>query len=260
MSQQPLDDIPVFLFVAIFVLINLVAYEIGFRLGQRTHKTAAATADEGPTGMIVGSILALMAFLLAITMGMASDRYDNRRGLVLAEANALGTTYLRAGYLSEPNASEMQDLIREYVPLRIGTSDRAQLASNIAESEGLQALMWTIAEDEARTNPSDVTALFIESLNEVIELHESRVVAGVYARVPPTILWLLVAGVILSLGLVGYNAGLTGKRSPVIATVLVISLGATLWLVIDLDRPAEGLIQTSQQPIIDLQERLESSP
>jgi hypothetical protein len=94
----------------------------------------------------------------------------------------------------------------------------------------------------------------------VIDLHESRIVAGLYARVPPTILWLLVAGVILSLGLVGYNAGLSKQRSPVIATVLVVALGATLWLVIDLDRPAEGLIQTSQQPLIDLQEELESSP
>jgi hypothetical protein len=260
MSQQPLDDIPVFLFVAIFIVVNLVAYEIGFRLGSRSSRREAAAADDGPTGMIVGSILALMAFLLAITMGMASDRYDTRRGLVLAEANTLETLYLRAGYLSEPNASEMQDLVREYLPLRIGTSDRAQLAANIEESESIQAEMWRIAEDEARTNGSDVTALFIESLNEVINLHESRVVAGVYSRVPPTILWLLVAGVILSLGLVGYNAGLSGQRSPVIATVLVVALGATLWLVVDLDRPAEGLIQTSQQPLIDLQEELESSP
>ena len=70
----------------------------------------------------------------------------------------------------------------------------------------------------------DVTALFIESLNEVIDLHTSRFVAGVYARVPPTILLLLLAGVILSLGLVGYNAGLSEKRSPIIAIVLVIAL------------------------------------
>ena len=60
--------------------------------------------------------------------------------------------------------------------------------------------MWAIAEDVARAQPSDVTALFIESLNEVIDLHTSRFVAGVYARVPPTILLLLVAGVILGLG------------------------------------------------------------
>ena len=259
MSQQPLDQIPVLLFIVIFIAINAAAYEGGFRIGRWSGKLTAET-DDGPTGLIVGSILALMAFLLAITMGMASDRYDTRRGLVLAEANALGTTYLRAGYLSEPNSTEMKELVREYVPLRIGTSDRAQLAANIERSEELQEEMWAIAEDEARTNGSDVTALYIESLNEVIDLHEERIAAGIYARVPPTILWLLVIGVILSLGLVGYNAGLTGRRRPAIALVLVLALGAVLWLVVDLDRPAEGLIQTSQQPLIDLQEWLETAP
>ena len=130
---------------------------------------------------------------------------------------------------------------------------------NLERSQQILDEMWAIAEDVARAQPSDVTALFIESLNEVIDLHTSRFVAGVYARVPPTILLLLVAGVILSLGLVGYNAGLSEKRSPIIAIVLVIALGATLWLVIDLDRPREGLIKTSQQPLIDLEQKLGSS-
>ena len=112
-------------------------------------------------------------------------------------------------------------------PLRIATSNEALLVANLERSEQLLEEMWAIAEDVARAQPSDVTALFIESLNEVIDLHTSRFVAGVYARVPPTILLLLVAGVILSLGLVGYNAGLSEKRSPIIAIVLVIALGAT---------------------------------
>ena len=258
-SQQPLDQIPVFLFLAIFVLVNVVAYEVGFRLGLWS-KQRDPDGDEGPTGLIVGSILALMAFLLAITMGMASDRFDTRRGLVLAEANAIGTTYLRAGYLSEPASTDSQTLLREYVPLRIATPDREQVAANIARSEELQAELWSIAEEVARTEGSDVVALYIESLNEVIDLHTNRVVAGVYARVPPTILWLLVLGVVLSLGLVGYNAGLTRRRSPFIATVLVISLGAVIWLVVDLDRPQDGFITTSQQPLIDLAESLEESP
>jgi hypothetical protein len=256
---QPLDNVPVLVFVGVFVLINIVVYEVGFRVGLRS-KDREPDGEEGATGMIVGSILALMAFLLAITMGMASDRYDARRGLVLAETNAIGTAYLRAGYLSEPASSDSQALLREYVPQRIATSDRAQLAAAIQRSEEIQAELWAIAEDVARSEGSDVVALYLESLNEVIDLHTNRVVAGVYARVPPTILWLLVLGVFLSLGLVGYNAGLSRRRSPFIAIVLVISLGAVLWLVLDLDRPQDGLIQTSQQPLIDLQEKLESSP
>ena len=144
------------------------------------------------------------------------------------------------------------------MPQRIATSDEAEVLAKI-ERQSSCWKRWAIAEEVARSNPSDVTALFIESLNEVIDLHTSRFVAGVYARVPLTILLLLLAGVVLSLGLVGYNAGLTQRRSPIIAIVLVIALGATLWLVIDLDRPREGFIQTSQQPLIDLQTQLESS-
>jgi len=261
MTHQPLDSLPIIVLVALFVAINVAVYEVGYQIGKwgRRRGGADAKPDDGPTGIIVGAILGLMAFLLAITMGMASDRFDARRALVLEETNAIGTTYLRAGYLDEPASSDLRDLLLEYVPLRIATSDEALLVANLERSEQLLDEMWAIAEDVARAQPSDVTALFIESLNEVIDLHTSRFVAGVYARVPPTILLLLVAGVILSLGLVGYNAGLSEKRSPIIAIVLVIALGATLWLVIDLDRPREGLIKTSQQPLIDLEQKLGSS-
>lgn len=258
-SQQPLDQFPVLLLLAIFVAANVIAYEVGFRIGIWS-KRRDPEGEEGASGLIVGSIIGLMAFLLAITMGMASERFDARRSLVLQETNAIGTTYLRAGYLSEPASSDSQALLREYVPLRVATDDREQVAANIAASEDIQAELWTIAEEVARTDGSDVTALYVESLNEVIDLHTMRVVAGVYSRVPPTILWLLIAGVVLSLGLVGYNAGLSRKRSPVIATVLVVSLGAVIWLVVDLDRPQDGLITTSQQPLIDLAESLEESP
>jgi hypothetical protein len=259
MATQPLDSVPILVFVGVFVLVNFLAYEVGFRVGE-SFKKRNPDAPEGPTGLIVGSILGLMAFLLAITMGMAGDRFDTRRGLVLAETNAIGTAYLRAGYLSEPASSDSRDLWREYAPLRIATPDRARLAANLERSVEIQDELWTIAEDVARTEGSDVVALYVESVNEVIDLHTSRVVAGVYARVPPTIILLLIAGVVLSLGLVGYNAGLDRRRSPVIAIALVVSLGAVLWLLIDLDRPQDGIISTSQQPLIDLVERLDSLP
>ena len=259
MTSQPLDNVPILLFVGVFVLVCLGAYEVGYRIGDR-FKVRHPDAPEGPTGIVVGSILGLMAFLLGITMGMAGDRFDTRRALVLAETNAIETAYLRAGYLSEPAAADSQALYREYAPLRIATNDRARLAANLVRSEEIQDELWSIAEEVARTEGSDVVALYVESVNEVINLHTSRVVAGANARVPVTIIWLLVAGVVLSLGLVGYNAGLEKRRSPVIAIVLVVSLGAVLWLLIDLDRPTEGFISTSQQPLIDLAERLESSP
>lgn len=255
-SQQPLDLIPVPLFVVLFFALCYGAYEVGFRIGLRRQESGS----EGPTGMIVGSILALMAFLLAIAMGMAGDRFDTRRGLVQQEANAIGTAYLRAGYLPEPAASDIRALLVDYIPLRITTSDRDQLQVNIDRSVELQQQMWGIAEGVAREHGSDVVALFLESLNDTIEAHSQRITAGLYARVPPTILWLLIGGVALSLGLVGYSAGLSGKHTQVIALILILTLGTVIALVIDVDRPGDGFIETSQQPLINLQQSIESFP
>ena len=256
MPQQVLDNLSIPAIVVLFAIVSLALYEIGFRVG-RWWQARTPGEQEGPTGVLVGSILGLLAFLLAITMGMASDRFDTRRGLVLEEANTIGTTYLRAGYLTEPASSEIRTLLREYVPLRIAPSDRATFAANVSRSAEVLNELWVIAEDVARSPAAnDVTALFIESLNETIDLHETRLIAGVYARVPETVLWLLVGGTVLSLGMVGFSAGTTGQRSVLTAVVLVLAFGAVLALVIDLDRPQDGFITVSQVPLIQLTEKL----
>jgi hypothetical protein len=255
MSQQPLDQIPFFIVLPVFVAVTLAFYEIGYRIGRWREQRATGEL-EGPTGMIVGSILALMAFLLAIAMGMAADRFDTRRGLVLEEANAIGTTLLRTGYLPEPYSSQLETLLREYVPLRI-VDDQDDLQAQIARSVEIQEEMWAISEDLAREfGQRPVVAIFIESLNETIDLHESRITAGLYARVPPTVIWLLVAGVIFSVAMVGYNAGLTGRRATLSAVVLTVALSAVIALIVDLDRPTDGIIRTSQRPLIDLRDSL----
>ena len=254
-AQQLLDPIPipgVFLLIAVVLLI---VFEIGYRVG-RWWQTRTPEETEGPTNALVGSLLALLAFLLAITMGMASDRFDARRGLVLEESNAIGTTYLRAGYLPEPVSTRTRELLREYVPLRINVADRQQLAANFARSEEIHAEIWAMAEQLARDQSSDVLATYIESLNAMIDVHSTRVAALVYGRVPETVLWLLILGSALSLGMVGYSAGLTRRRSLLTAVVLVVTLAAVLTLVIDLDRPRDGFVVVSQQPMIDLMNRL----
>jgi hypothetical protein len=255
-AGNPLEDVPVLLIFATFAAVSFIAYEVGFQIGH-WYQARTPGVQEGPTGVLVGSLLALLAFLLAITMGMASDRFDTRRGLVLEEANAMQTTYLRAGYLPEPASGEIRNLLREYVPLRIAPSDQATLLANIQRSEELLQQMWSVAEAEAKvTQQGDLMSTFIESLNETINVNESRIAAGVYARVPPSILWLLVVGSVLTLAMVGYSAGLTKRRDLLSATVLILALGAVLALVVDLDKPREGFVQVSQQPIIDLQEQI----
>jgi len=255
--QTFLDSIPVNGVFVVFAILGLLLYEAGYRFG-RWWQGRTPEEVEGPTGMLVGSLLALMAFMLAITMGMASDRFDARRSVVLAEANAVGTTYLRAGYLPEPAATDSRELIREYVPLRIIPNGVTDLPERMARSVEIQSELWSIAEDLARATPDgDMLALYIETLNEMIDLHETRVIAGLFARVPETVLALLIAGSLLTLGMVGYSAGLTRRRSPLTAVVMIIVLGAVITLVVDLDRPRDGFLEVSQQPIIDLQQQIE---
>jgi hypothetical protein len=207
--------------------------------------------------MIVGSILALLAFLLAVTMGMASDRFDARRSIVLDEANSIGTTYLRAGYLPEPASSKIRELLREYVPLRIVVTDQTDVAADIQRSQAILAELWTISEGVAKTtDQGDLVSLYLDSLNQTIDLHETRITAGLYARVPETVVLLLIFGSALSIGMVGFTAGLTERRSLLSAVVLALALGAVIMIVVDLDRPREGFIQVSQQPLIDLQQQI----
>ena len=258
MSSDFVDSLPVWGVLLLFAIVALLLYEGGFRLG-RWWQGRTPEESEGPTGMLVGSILALMAFLLAITMGMATDRFDTRRGAVLAEANSIGTTFLRTDFLPQTAASQSQELIREYVPLRIieGEVSEEELATILTRSEEILTELWSIAQRSANETPdSEMLALYVTTLNETIDANTTRVTAGVYARVPQTIAALLFLGSALTLGMVGFSAGLTRRRSPLTAIVLIVVLGAVIALIVDIDRPSGGTLTTGQQPLIDLQRQI----
>jgi hypothetical protein len=180
---------------------------------------------------------------------------------VLAESNAVGTTYLRAGYLPEPAATDSRELLREYVPLRIISGETevtaADVMAQVARSGAILDELWLIAEELARTTPdSEVLALYIDSLNETIDVSSMRLTAGLYARVPQTVMLLLIFGSALTLGMVGYSAGLSRRRSLLTAVMLIVVLGAVITLIVDIDRPQGGTLRVSQQPLIDLQSQV----
>lgn len=258
MAADFVDSLPIWGVFVLFAIIALLFYEGGFRLG-RWWQARTPEEKEGPTGMLVGSILALMAFLLAITMGMATDRYDARRGAVLAEANSIGTTYLRADFLPEPASSQTRELIREYVPLRIveGDPPDEEVAARVASSEEILDELWSIAAGPANEAlDSERFSLYITSLNETIDANTTRVTAALSARVPETIALLLFLGSALTLGMVGFSAGLTARRSPLTAIALVVVLGAVIALIVDIDRPSGGTLTTGQQPLIALERQI----
>lgn len=256
MQAQLLDAVQIGVIFVALVAITTLAYLGGYRIGL-WHQARTPDEKEGPTGALVASLLATLAFLVAITMSMASDRFDTRRGLVLEEANAIGTTYLRAGFLPAPNDEAVRTLLREYVPLRIAPADLATLARSIEQSKEIQDAVWAITEELAPTEGgSETFSLYVSSLNEMIDLHTKRVVAGIYARVPESVIYFLIIGSTLALVMTGYGAGLTGRRSLFSALAFVIVFSGVITLIIDLDQSRSGFLQVSQQALIDLQESL----
>ena len=188
MADRLIDPVPIGVLFVLFAVFSLACYEIGFRVGRWWQRRMPGE-QEGPADMLVGSLLALMAFLLAVTMGMASDRFDGRRGVVLAEANAMTAAYLQADYLPEPAAGQMKELAREHVPLRIAPADLSQFRPNLERASALRDEMWTIQKAAIRSGYSpDLLSSLGGTLTELATLSETRIVSGLYTRVPETVL------------------------------------------------------------------------
>lgn len=255
LTTQPLDIIPVWLVFPVTVALGLLAAEIGFRIGgwwkERTH-----TDKDSSVGAMMGASLALLAFLLAFLIGAAGDRYNARRLLVVDDANAIGTTELRARYLPEPYSTASRALLKEYVNIRIPSATNADLTKIVARSEEIQDQLWqSVVELVNQGQSSPVFGLYVDALNHMIDVHGERN-AAVHSRVAPTVLLGVYLVSLLGMMLVGFNSGIEGRRNWIALVVLVLMFAAVLTLIIDLDRPAEGFLVVSQQPMLDLQKQL----
>lgn len=257
---EPLDVLPLWALTLAILAGSYLAVEIGYRLGQY-RKRLAETEKEGTIGPIVGATLGLFAFLLAFTFSLAASRFDERRRMVVKEANAIGTTYLRAGLLAEPQRSAIRELLDRYVRVRLEGVQTGNIEQALSESTALHERLWTLAEAAAEKDSHSIpTGLFIQALNETIDLHSERVLIGVYSRIP-IIIWLaLYLIACFSMAELGYHEGVAGSRRSLAVAALVVSFATVMLLIADLDRQREGLIQVSQQALIELRESWQSSP
>jgi hypothetical protein len=253
----PLDAIPLAgLFVGIFLLV-LLSVECGWHLGRYIRRSSEHEM-EAPVGGMVAAGLGLLAFMLAFTFNMSATRFDARRQVVVEEANAIGTAYLRAGMLPG-RQDEIRDLIRDYLDVRLEMVRTGALAEGIRQSEAMQRALWAEAEAIARSSPdSIVVGLFVQSLNEVIDIHARRLAVGVRSRVPGTI-WLVLFSVAgISLGAMGYHIGLSGSNRSFVTIAVAIIFSTVIWLIADLDRPREGTLTVSQQAMMDARQMMSS--
>ena len=213
---QPLDCIPLWALPLLTVAVVLLAVEVGFRLGRRRGRRAEHE-KESPVGAAVAATLALLGFMLAFTFSIAGSRFDARRQAVLDEANAIGTTYLRAGLLPGDSGKNIRRLLREYVDSRLEAVRTGDIEKGVSRAAELQRQLWAEAKPIARKHPESIqVGLFIQSLNQTIDLHSTRVVAGLYSRVPVMVWIALYSLTAVSMLGFGYHAGLTSTSTIVL--------------------------------------------
>jgi hypothetical protein len=250
-----IDSLPFFVLYLVTAAMVVLATELGWRLGN--HRRQKPDHEEhAPVGAITGATMGLLAFLLAFTFGMAASRFDARKQLVLQEANSIGTTYLRAGMLPEPQSTDAQNLLREYAALRVGGVSAIITPEIAAQASAVQDRLWADAVAASAQNPNSiVVGLFVQSLNETIDLDAARITAG-RNRIPRTIWLSLYIVTFLSMAAIGYQFGLTGEHSWPVSILLALVFTVVLLLIADLDRPQQGLLQVSQQAMIDLVDKI----
>jgi hypothetical protein len=252
MVSEALDVVPLWCFFLAATAIGMLAVEGGYRFGNWRHMNASDEKD-GPVGAMVGSILGLLAIMLAFTFHLAATRFDARRHAVLEEANAIGTTYLRARFLPDPQRSEITDLLRSYTEIRVQSVAEARIVEGIARSEELHEQLWSRAVAAAEKDRRSITTgLFLRSLNEVINMHSERVFVGLQSRIPFNIWLVLFSLAVLGMASMGYQAGLSGTRRSPEMPILTLAFAGVLFLIVDLDRAREGSLRVSQQPMINL--------
>jgi hypothetical protein len=248
-----LDLLPLWMLFLVTVTVVLLSIEFGFRLA-RHQLLRSAEAKDAAVGAMVGAILGLLAFMQAFTFGFAASRFEDKKQIVLAESTAIKTAYLRAALVPEPICTDSRRLLHEYVDVRLKGAQIGNTDEAILKSQELHARLWSQAVVAGEKGRPPVNSLFIQSINEVIDLHGKRITVGLRNRVAGVIWLALYSLLILAMATLGYQGGLSNNRRSVAVLTLVFAFSTVLILIVDLDRPGDGLLSVSQQSMIDVRD------
>jgi hypothetical protein len=238
----------------LILLLLIVALEVGFRLGRLiARRRAPSEGEKSSVNFATGGMVGLLAFLLGVSLSMASDRYQQRRDSVMAEANAIGTSWLRAQISTGVEGEALQRLLRDYTGVRIaairGSDDPAEAERLNQRTNALQTEMWALVRTVAERTPTPISASLIATFNETFDLALTNR-RNFSTHVPPYILRLLMTVSILAVGAVGYGFGLVGSRQIGLSLLLLGAWAMAIILIVDIDRPQSGEVRIDPAPLV----------
>ncbi|MFC0202845.1 bestrophin-like domain [Novosphingobium soli] len=251
---------PIWAIGIVIYLGMLIAAFAGAKLRKR-FVDSDAERSHNEEGYVVSSVMGLLALLVGFTFALAIDRYDTRRAVVLQEANAIGTTYLRTQLLDEPHRTRLSRLLIAYTQNRVELA-RKQVGADqevrLATSDAMIVELWqaTVAAfPSIETRP--FSGSYLTTMNEMIDMDAARQQSR-RSHVPMEVFVLLVVYQMIAAGVLGYV--LVGRRGRTTASLLLILFGGSLLLVIDIDRPNSGGIVETQKPMELLLEMMRQNP
>jgi len=245
-----LFNYPRLLFVFTFLLLWLAAW-VGARMSQKQR----ALQDEDRRtdfGVVQAATLTLLGLIIGFSFSMATGRYDLRKTYEEAEANAIGTEYVRAELLTPDEASRVKTLLRNYTAQRIQfyTAQNWDDIDQIrAQSDKVQGDLWTAASATASAQPTPLRALVVSGMNDVLN-SEGYTQAAWWNRIPVGAWCLMYAIALFANWLMGYGL----KRwEPKMLVILPIVVAVSFFLIADIDSPRGGTIRVQPMNLQRLQ-------
>jgi len=253
-------------YVAFVVSIGLffgimVCLEIGYRVGSRSLTKSPERAHEG-IGVIEAAVFALLGLLLGFSFAGGTSRLDAKRQLLIQEANAIGTAYLRLDQLPTSEQPEVRRLFREYLDARLRVYE---LLPNLGAAEQeiervreLQKQIWVRAVAASRNDSTQNAArLLLPAINEMIDVTTALTIA-LYTQLPRLIFFLLTAVALVSGLLAGYAMARRRSRSWLHMVLYAVVIAVTVYAVIDLEYPRFGLIRlgAADKALVQLRESI----
>jgi hypothetical protein len=228
------------LFVGMMLLL-----ELGRRLGRRRQGKQEEGTRAG-LGAVEGAVFALLGLLVAFTFSGAASRFDTRRQLIVQEANAIGTAWLRLDLLPASAQPELRDLFRRFLDLRLAAGrkmpDVEAARAELSKASVLQGEIWNKAVAACQDSPNPVKTQLIPALNEMFDIAATRAMAG--QMHPPAIIFGMLGVLALMSSLLAGYAMAGGKtRSWIHVIGFALIMATTVYVILDLEFPRLGIIR-----------------
>ena len=240
---------------ALTLLVLWLSARIGASLGRKLRNLDEDKRKD--FSLVMAATLTLLGLIIGFSFSMASSRYEQRKAYEEAEANAIGTEYLRADLLPAPDAAKVRDLLKGYLDQRIlfyETRDAGQLQQINATTAHLQNELWSAAKGPAAVQPTPVAALAVSGMNDVLN-SQGYTQAAWWNRIP-TGAWALMAAIAICCNLlIGYSARRAETETRMFL-VLPLVVSISFFLIADIDSPRAGLIRVRPQNLLSLSQSL----